>query len=562
MGNQSAPYNLIHQPWIPVIRKEGGRDWIAPWQITEGISEHPGDPVLRLAAARPDFNGALHEFLIGLLTTCFTPDDEGVWRQYWHTPPPPDTLKQAFAAHQNAFNLDGDGPRFMQDFDVLEGTSVPVSGLLMDAPGSNTLVRNADHFIKRDGIAALGRPAAALALFTLQTYAPPGGAGHRTSLRGGGPLTTIVTDGDYLWERLWPNVENKGNIATRPGQSGAGDPAAIFPWLAPTRTSEKNTGRKVTPEDAHALQVYWGMPRRIRLNFTPGDKETCSLTGQGDTVIVKNYVTKNLGIDYSEGWNHPLSPYYRQTRDSPHLLPLHPQPGGISYRHWLGLVLKSDDDLGIPAQCIRNVQTRRDRSIKRPLLSAFGYDIYKHMKARAWVESVMPLQFFEDERVQQGIAALTPCLVHAAEYVAGQVTSAVKRALFDRPKEAKGDFSHISDRFWRETETNFFHLLDDAIGVFEKAREDEDVSIGLGRRWLDEVLRPTAERLFDEYASATDIEFKNMERLVSARYSLVSTLRGWGVKSTAPGVKLYGFLQIQTPAEEAKKAKQIAEAKA
>ena len=89
-----------------------------------------------------------------------------------------------------------------------------------------------------------------------------------------------------------------------------------------------------------------------------------------------------------------------------------------------------------------------------------------------------------------------------------------------------------------------------------------DVSIGLGRRWLDEVPRPTAERLFDEYASATDIELKNMERLVSARYSLVSTLRGWGVKSTVPGVKLYGFLQIQTPAEEATKAKQIEEATA
>lgn len=29
------PYNLIHESWIPVRRKSGRADWLAPWQITE-----------------------------------------------------------------------------------------------------------------------------------------------------------------------------------------------------------------------------------------------------------------------------------------------------------------------------------------------------------------------------------------------------------------------------------------------------------------------------------------------------------------------------------------------
>ncbi len=55
--------NLLESQWIPV-RRESGESYIAPWQLTE-----PDDSVLELAAPRPDFNGALLQFLIGLLQT-------------------------------------------------------------------------------------------------------------------------------------------------------------------------------------------------------------------------------------------------------------------------------------------------------------------------------------------------------------------------------------------------------------------------------------------------------------------------------------------------------------
>ena len=72
---------------------------------------------------------------------------------------------------------------------------MPVGALLIDTPGANALRKNTDLFVKRGRIEVLSRAAAAIGLFTLSAYAPAGGAGIRTSLRGGGPLTTLLLPG-------------------------------------------------------------------------------------------------------------------------------------------------------------------------------------------------------------------------------------------------------------------------------------------------------------------------------------------------------------------------------
>ena len=136
------------------------------------------------------------------------------------------------------FNLDGDGPRFMQDIEPLKGDPSPVEALLIEAPGANTVKLNKDLLIKRGGVRVMSRAAAAMALHTLQQFASGGGAGHRTSLRGGGPLVTLAIPGPFaagaptLWQRLWINVPQ----GLPPELSQV---ESIFPWLAPTKTSAK-----------------------------------------------------------------------------------------------------------------------------------------------------------------------------------------------------------------------------------------------------------------------------------------------------------------------------------
>jgi CRISPR system Cascade subunit CasA len=83
-----------------------------------------------------------------------------------------------------------------------------------------------------------------------------------------------------------------------------------FPWLAPTRTSEK-AGNVVTPENAHPLQAYWGMPRRIELDFTNTEEGICDLCGEKHESLLRQMRGKNYGVQY-DGWRHPFSPIARR----------------------------------------------------------------------------------------------------------------------------------------------------------------------------------------------------------------------------------------------------------
>ena len=92
--------NLIENEWIPARRRSGQIARIAPWQLTEGLAE---DPFIQLAAPRPDFNGALIQFLIGLLQTCFAPEDQHEWRQRLRQAPTSEELKKAFLLVRTTF---------------------------------------------------------------------------------------------------------------------------------------------------------------------------------------------------------------------------------------------------------------------------------------------------------------------------------------------------------------------------------------------------------------------------------------------------------------------------
>ena len=157
---------------------------------------------------RADFRLATLEFLIGLLAVAFPPTSGRHWKKLNETAPTLAELEAALAPFTEVFNLDGDGPRFMQDFEPLDVKPKTISTLLIEAPGKETIDSNSDLLNKRGQVQTLSRAAAAVALYTLQTFAPAGGKGNRTGLRGGGPLTTLALPAGEptLWQMLWANV--------------------------------------------------------------------------------------------------------------------------------------------------------------------------------------------------------------------------------------------------------------------------------------------------------------------------------------------------------------------
>ena len=249
MPDMPEVLNLIDASWLPVRRRSGAVECIPPWRVNDRIGE---DPVIAFDWPRPDFNGAAHELLIGLLSTAAAPKDDDEWEDWWQEPPEPEILRERFARIAHAFDLDGPGPRFLQDLDPLEGAGdkeiKEIAALLIDAPGAQTLRNNADLFVKRGGAPVLSRATAAMALYTLNAYAPSGGAGHRTSLRGGGPMTTLVIANheDYgatLWGRLWPNVETREQIEGRASDVTASDDLTLIFSVARSHPHFKPEGR-------------------------------------------------------------------------------------------------------------------------------------------------------------------------------------------------------------------------------------------------------------------------------------------------------------------------------
>lgn len=516
--------NLLHDPWMPVRDADGQRHWITPCRLAE--------PQWRaFDADRPDFNGALAQFAIGLLQTTTPVADSIEWRGLFNTPPAAATLQRWFEPVAVAFELDGDGPRFMQDFGLgTDGVAVnEIAGLLIDAPGENTAKNNADHFVKRAQLNALCPACAATALFTLQLNAPSGGAGHRTGLRGGGPLTTLVLSAQagHLWHDLWMNVRDRPALLAQGGDAAHQDMHHTFPWLAPITELQALAG-ELAQAQVHPAHVYWAMPRRIRLETGGPASGACDACGRPSAQLVSRYATKNYGLNYKGHWTHPLSPYYLGKES---WLPVHPQPDGLGYKHWLGWVLGAASDkksVRMAPVVERALELPKRQTGGALRLWAFGYDM-DNMKARCWYESTLPLYDLADcdRDTRAQLQSEVSRWLAGAELAAMFLRGAVKDAWFSA--DARGDFAHIDAAFWSATEPAFYRQLQ---ALIEAARSGTEHPALPAREAWHTTLRDTALRLFDQrFVGTGAIERQNPRRVALAHKQLRYSLLGPKLRS-------------------------------
>jgi CRISPR system Cascade subunit CasA len=436
--------DLTQEKWLPVLLADGTRTRVS-------LSELFNNNIIDVAYPRADFQGAAWQMLIGLLQCTVAPEDEDDWEEIWDDGIDPEEWAQALNSLAPALHFSPEKPSFLQSFEPLESESSPISGLLIDAPGGNTLKLNKDHFVKRGSVEQICSYCAVMALFAVQTNSPAGGAGYRVGMRGGGPLTTLVVpleeDKFPLWKKLWLNVLPQEDALL------ADQFPAVFPWLAATKTSEK-AGNLVTPENAHPLQAYWGMPRRIELDFNDTQAGICDLCGESHDDLLRQMRVKNYGVQY-EGWLHPLSPYRQALKDpSAPWLALKGQPGGLSYKDWLGLLVERVDKFNKnqPAKVVRAAASRS----KNSGLWCFAWDM-DNAKARCWYQHRIPLIHVDDP---EPFLAIIHLVLQLASETLTLLRTALKSAKFENPKEAKADFSMVDIAFWQESEPAFRALLD------------------------------------------------------------------------------------------------------
>lgn len=524
--------NLWTDPWLVVRRLNGTRSRVR-------LADLGAVDVVAFDADRADFNGAQAQAAIAVLQTVAAVDGGAAWRQRLQSPPDADTLGALLAPLAAHFKLDGDGPRFMQDATLATagGEPVPIANLLIETPGENTLRHNGDHFIKRHQVQRICPCCAALALVTLQLNAPAGGAGHRTSLRGGGPLTTLLLapatpdTPRSLWHSLWLNVLPTSRFESRNGDVRHVSPDLSFPWLGKV-DSLQPPGGQTTPTQTHPLHVYWATPRRIWLDFAHTEAGVCDLCGEAGQALLTRYFTRPHGYNYKGPWRHPLTPYYESKEG---WLPMHPQPGGIGYRHWQALVLGlHNDKRAIAAAEVVNqfLQSPTERRTGIGLhLWAFGYDM-DNMKARGWYEATLPLHDLAacDEGARTALRDAVTAWLAAADLAASYLRSAVKSTWFGAA-DARGDFSHVDAAFWSRTEPLFYALLARTIAALRDQTARDPLADNT--QWLAQLQAAAIGLFAHEFVGVGRIEREQPRRVVAAEVDLRKKLHGPKLREAA-----------------------------
>ena len=486
--------NLVTDAWIPVVDRDGARRVIAPWQMAD-------EAIQRLDWPRADLNIACLELLIGLVFLADPPADIRDWRA--RQAPDPERLRDRLASFVSAFDLMGDGPRFMQDRTAIESDVNSPDMLFIDSAGGQTVRNNADLMVWRDRYPALTPDMAAMALYTLQAFAPSGGAGNRTSMRGGGPMVTLVQPEGGLWPLIWANVPY-GKPAT---------PEAL-PWMRPTVTSDGGT--QVFPEQAHPVEAFFGMPRRLRL--------------VGDGEVITGVMQRPYGTNYA-GWDHPLTPYYRQ-RLTDEWLPKHPRAGLFGYRNWLGVIVAEDkgDGLQQRAATLRNWHARGGGRAARVLIAGWAMD---NMKPRDFVLSSPPFVSLQD----RALATLVGMIE------AGDLFGLALRAAL-APVLAEGEAREaVREAFHAETQAAFEARLRE----LEAGIEPEQVAQG----WVAD-MRATALKLFEARAlpGLGERDIEKQREITAAHRNLGASFAGYG----AYGGKAFGELVLPVPPKKKKEA--------
>ena len=473
------PLNLITDRWIPAC--QGGD------QVTLRPDEIARAGVSSLAWPRSDLDLACLELLVGLLFLADPPSNDEDWRERYNTPSP-ERLRERLAPFASHFEMTGDGPRFLQDLECIEEEdgerANPPDMLFIDSAGANGIQNNTDLMVKRNRYPALPLPLAAMALYTLQAFAPSGGMGHRVSMRGGGPMVTLMQPLDRgehaLWRLVWANVpEGEPLLPTE-------CPAAL-PWLRPTRTSEND--QSVTPESSHRAEAFFGMPRRLRLLF---DEDEGTVTG----VVQKTY-----GTCY-QLWQHPLSPHYRM-KPGAELLPVHPKPGMVSYHNWLGMAFGKNDETRIPAESVCRFHAMANPPDAE--ICAGGWST-KNMKPRDFALHVYPT-FRLDEEAEFRVIGL----VEAANKAAGKLMSVLETAVKMRGQAADA----VREAFFGGTETEFVVATRSIAGGAQERTIEEN--------WLN-TLRRVALELFDQRTvpAMLDGSLSGIKNAVQAHQNLLA----------------------------------------
>jgi CRISPR system Cascade subunit CasA len=387
--------NILFDAWLPVEAADGSLSIVAPVDI-------PGSAAVRVAHARADYSALATELLIDIFQTVCAPRSNDERIEYTECGKLP-VLAQ-FENLRAAFEVAGDGARFMQAAKADPEAAASVSALFFEAPGGNTLKLNKDVFVSRDAASSLCLRCAPVALYLVQSHARMGGQGYLVGPRATSAMAAIV-EAPTLWETICLNL-----ISTEwfDAQTGVEHPEELssFPWMNPkVRLDEK---RELPISAFGRFGVLWWTPLNVRLDVSANTHgEVCAACGQVHDEHVSTVTWKATKAKLVAGVQHPRTGWNPKGNGGEGRAIEIPDEGW-TFQNWLALTVGADVKYSLRAW-----QQLNWRQVDRVSLRVFGFSMNMNSPV-AWVDVSAPVFVPASEEARIALTESATTLVGAA----------------------------------------------------------------------------------------------------------------------------------------------------
>lgn len=501
-----ASFDLRHEPWIPVVYHDGGREELG---LRELLARAP--TIREISDPIPTAEFGLYRLLVALVMDIFTLRDTEDLAEVLETGAfNAVTVDAYFAKWSDRFDLFHPTYPFYQSAGMSGEEEKPFALVLPSIPSGT----NVNHFHHHpEGNFGVSPAVAARILTTIPTFMIAGGPGYSPSINSAPPWYVLVR-GKSLFETLCLNC----CVTLHPNPSGDAPPC--WCWNAPVEY------KKYT--ETSLLQALTWQPRRLRL--IPGEEGECALTGWRSPVIVcrMNFLP---GASYGFRWHDPNVAYKR----SKTVTSISPTEGRELWRDTGPLALLRENEYESQIgkirferpQIINQFQLLHDQQIlsqdAQIELRIFGMRT-DSAKVFEWQceQLILPVSLIR-EGINCGEAQRA---MESADSISNALKEAIKMAY---PRDGKGNkaafSSIITDAqrdYWATLRVDFYSLLLDLAAL--PTGDARDVPLSACRKYWHTRLQKVGSMILEDALCDLDTDADALERQVRAREKFQSVL--------------------------------------
>jgi CRISPR type I-E-associated protein CasA/Cse1 len=399
--------NVLTDRWVPVRLSNGSIIKISPAEV-------PTAGAVDVAHPRADYSALITEMLVCLFQTLAAPVDAVARKELLLELDTPDLLSDRNVV--SLFELEGDGPRFLQAPAFKPKAYQSAASLNFEFPSENTLENNKDFFVSRECEAPLCSHCAPVALFLNQSHARMGGQGYRTGPRETSVMGAMLVGRD-LWHTTRLNLLDAAWFGHR--TAAASRPLSYsLPWTRPEVFTKKGSA---TLADIGLYGLLWWMPVALYLHFTDNPKQLpCTACGEVRDRVVSHIAKAATPVELVGDTPHPHTGWSINAKTQVGRCQ-EIDPRGFHLEQWQALTVGARLEDSLPAWQQLSWLDRDDVRLR-----VFGYHM-NQMTPKHWVDSTAPVAVAANAQQADELRKMSALLLNQARSAQQALSAALRQ---------------------------------------------------------------------------------------------------------------------------------------